>query len=108
MPLYYYKAIDSRGKTTSGSSDAQNVGILKETLKDRGLFLMESRQEQAPPSPSIAGVVTLLKGGGPPKIPPVLKKIIPLPADPKAKAPLNRIALFSTELAVMTRISLPI
>ncbi len=94
MPQYVYKAMDKRGQVLTGSHKADNVDGLIEYLTDRGLFLIESQEPKA----ASAAEIALATAPGP-----IARQ--PKPADyvlPK------KVALFTTELGIMVRTSLPI
>jgi type IV pilus assembly protein PilC len=96
MPAFAYKAIDSLGNVRNGTSPAQNEADLTQILKAQGLFLMDARLA----APAIAPIPNKKKS---------MPALIPtMPLKPNAKVPLDRIAIFTTEFAVMVRTALPI
>lgn len=101
MPVYRYKAIDSKGRTSSGTSDARSREALAVLLEEQGLFLMEARAaldgEDSRPAPKPRAEE---------------RKPEAAPEERQAGAgdtvSLKEVAVFTSQLAVMLRTALPI
>lgn len=89
MPLFKFRAIDAKGRITSGSSTAADRRTLTGILKEQGLFLMEAETTQEPQAPASTSHPVLL-------------------ARSSDKVPLDAVTIFTTELAIMVRTALPI
>ena len=94
MARFDFKAIDARGRIITGASEAPSLDGLKHILSSQGLFLMEGRP---------AGSAS------------VLAPSVSVPAEEPARharsgdaVPLETVAIFTTQLAIMVRTALPI
>ena len=99
MPEYRFKAIDSNGKVSSGTSAAPTLEVLAGILKGQGLFLMESNVAPREHDPAAAATAA--------------SAVQVQPARLKVGRILHRISakevtLFTSQLAIMVRSSLPI
>jgi general secretion pathway protein F len=45
MPVYAYKGLDARGKTSSGMRDAESPRVLRRTLRKEGVFVTDISEE---------------------------------------------------------------
>ncbi len=65
MPVFSYKGFDARGKSVSGVKDADNVKVLRQSLKRDGVLLTEAKEAalRAKAAGEIAaiGLVALLR-----------------------------------------------
>jgi type IV pilus assembly protein PilC len=99
MAAFTYKAIDAQGKISNGTLDTEDEGALTKALQERGLFLMEARKSSSPVKP-------------PPAPTPMSQLSTAAQQTPKTlvsmRVPPDRIAIFTSELAVMTRTALPL
>ncbi len=57
MAKYNYKAVDSKGQTTKGTYDAENIQEFRDFLKSAGLFCLSYQIEQEGFSNSVRGMV---------------------------------------------------
>jgi type IV pilus assembly protein PilC len=96
MPNFKFRAIDSKGKTTSSVSAARSKEALAIMLEEQGLFLMEAR------------ISTEAEGTAPAKAAAEEKKYEEVTAGADAQVPLKELAVFTSQLAVMLRTALPI
>jgi type IV pilus assembly protein PilC len=101
MPRYRYKAIDSKGRTSSGTSDARSREALAVLLEEQGLFLMEARpvfgEEEKKPAPR-----------QPQEEKQPEKQEEGRQAGAGDTVSLKEVAVFTSQLAVMLRTALPI
>ena len=104
MPLYKYKAADASGKIAQGSLQAESLSDLKTALKSQGLFLMKTRAMPLPPSRGKVG----MGGAPPPSSSPTRGEEVYGKNIFKKSVPLDVIALFTTEMAIMIGTALPI
>ncbi|MBI4369115.1 MAG: type II secretion system F family protein [Elusimicrobia bacterium] len=99
MPFYRFKAIDAKGAVTYNVSSATNLEALTKILNSQGLFLMEAREAKP-------NEISQSTSVGPPA---TMKNRTDLLSDLKiSRVPLDKIAMFTTELAIMVRTALPI
>jgi len=101
MPLFKYKAIDSKGKVVSGSSDSKSLELLMEKLKSEGLFFMEGRMDRQAPKPADEPAIPL-------SAVPEGKPRVNIAGFLKRKVPLDVLAIFTTQLSIMVRTALPL
>lgn len=96
MPLFHYKAVDGKGKSVAGSSEARSPESLADILNGQGLFLTEATaaEGKAPPEPRLAESPSFVEA-------------VSQMAGP-AKVGLKEVALFTAQLSVMVRTALPI
>lgn len=92
MPLYTYKAIDSKGKQQTGSAEAPTHESLGETLKAKGLFLMEAKLAAPRRPPEPPGPAPRSSGSQP----------------PARSVPLNALVVFTSEFSIMLRTGFPL
>lgn len=93
MPRFKYQALDAKGSKTSGESDAPDVKSLSEALRLQGFFLVGATAEKKEEAPAAEVPAGDLKD---------------LAAARGRTVPLEAVAMFTSQLAIMVRTALPI
>ncbi|TBR22532.1 type II secretion system F family protein [bacterium] len=96
MPRFRYQALDAKGSKTSGEADASDVKALSETLRGQGFFLVDATAEK--PSPEEAAAAAE----------PSAASLSALAGARERTVPLEAVAMFTSQLAIMVRTALPL
>jgi type II secretory pathway component PulF len=97
MAIYSYKAIDNKGKLNTGTLESENYHSLGETLKQKGLFLMEAQIRR------VREVFPAAAVRQPPSLAQKARTEISI-----KRVDLTILAVFTSELAIMIRTGLPL
>ena len=102
MPVFKYTAMDKSGRTIGREMEADSESALSKALGRDGLFLIEAVLLKAPKSaaPAASPGLAAAKSAAPVA---ALK-----PKEGKGKVPVQEVALFTNQLALMLRASLPV